>query len=162
MASIARCPPSSADYLWNALHGDFGRSYIQRVRVGEMIGKALPVSIQLVLVATVIITILGIGLGVVSALWHYRWPDALIGLIGVITHSIPAFVLAPIVLVTLVLKLKLMQTPTGWHGIFSYQTLIAAAGPQRLSAARRSSGRRARASPRSSARTMCGRRARRG
>lgn len=119
-------PVQFADYLWKALHGDFGRSYIQRVRVGEMIGNALPVSIQLVLVATVVITIVGIGLGIISALWHYRWPDVLIGLFGVITHSIPAFVLAPIVLVTLVLKLRIMQTPTGWHGAFSYQTLIAA------------------------------------
>jgi ABC-type dipeptide/oligopeptide/nickel transport system permease component len=91
-----------------------------------MIGNALPVSAQLALVATVLIAIIGIGLGVIAALWHYRWPDVVIGLFGVITHSIPAFVLAPIVLVTLVLKLKIIQTPTGWHGIFSYQTLIAA------------------------------------
>ena len=32
------------DYLWHALQGDFGRSYIQRVSVGELIGNALPVS----------------------------------------------------------------------------------------------------------------------
>ena len=115
-----------ADYLWRALHGDFGRSYIQRIRVGELIGKALPVSAQLALVSTILIGIIGIGLGVVAALWHHRLPDALIGFFGVIAHSIPAFVLAPIVLVTLVLKLKIIQTPTGWHGIFSYQTLIAA------------------------------------
>jgi peptide/nickel transport system permease protein len=119
-------PVQFADYLWKAVQGDFGRSYIQKVRVGEMIGNALPVSAQLALVATLLIAVIGIGLGVISALWHYRWPDVLIGLFGVVTHSIPAFVLAPIVLVTLVLKLKIMQTPTGWHGIFSYQTLIAA------------------------------------
>ncbi len=80
------------DYLWHAVHGDFGRSYIQRVSVGELVGKALPVSAQLALVATVIVAVVGIGLGVVAALWHYRWPDALIGLFGVVTHSIPAFV----------------------------------------------------------------------
>ncbi len=114
------------DYLWHAVHGDFGRSYIQRVSVGELVGKALPVSAQLALVATVIVAVVGIGLGVVAVLWHYRWPDALIGLFGVVTHSIPAFVLAPITLVFLVLQLKIIKTPTGWHGIFSYQTLIAA------------------------------------
>src|SRR5215208_3376647 len=37
------------DYLWHALQGDFGRSYIQRVSVGELIGNALPVSAQLTL-----------------------------------------------------------------------------------------------------------------
>jgi ABC-type dipeptide/oligopeptide/nickel transport system permease component len=115
-----------ADYIWHGLRGNFGRSLIQRIRVSEMISKALPVSAQLALAATVLIGLIGIGLGVLAALWHHRWPDALIGLFGVITHSIPAFVIAPIVLVTLVLKLGIMKTPTGWHGLFSYQTLIAA------------------------------------
>jgi len=100
-------------YLWGAVHG-------------ELVGKALPVSAQLALVATLLIAVVGITLGVISALWHYRWPDALIGLLGVVAHSVPPFVLAPIVLVLLVLQLKIMNTPTGWHGIFSYQTLIAA------------------------------------
>ena len=114
------------DYLWHGVRGDFGRSLVQKVRVSEMIGKALPVSAQLALVATLLIGTIGITLGVLAALWHHRWPDALISVFGVITHSIPAFVIAPIVLVTLVLKLKIMKTPTGWHGILSYQTLIAA------------------------------------
>jgi len=116
-----------ADYIWHGIQGDFGRSIIQRVRVSEMIGKALPVSAQLALAAIFLIAVIGISLGVLAALWHHRWPDALISLFGVILHSIPAFVIAPIVLVTLVLKLGIMKTPTGWHGLFSYQTFIAAA-----------------------------------
>jgi ABC-type dipeptide/oligopeptide/nickel transport system permease component len=121
------------DYITSAMHGDFGRSYVQRVSVGEMIGKALPISAQLALAAILIIGVVGIGLGIVAALWQHRWPDTLIGLAAVIAHSIPAFVLAPVVLVTLVLKLKLIATPTGWHGFFSIQTFVAAsiiaAGP---------------------------------
>ena len=116
-----------ADYIWHGVRGDFGRSLIQRVRVSELIGKALPVSAQLAIAATFLIAVIGISLGVLAALWHHRWPDALISLFGVITHSIPAFVIAPIVLVTLVLKLGIIKTPTGWHGLFSYQTFIAAA-----------------------------------
>lgn len=126
-------PVQFGDYVWKALHGDFGRSYIQRVRVSELIGKALPVSAQLAFVAIVFIAVFGIGLGIVAAFWHHRWPDAAIGLVAVILHSIPAFVLAPLVLVLLVLKLHVIATPTGWHGMFSYQTAIAAfvlaAGP---------------------------------
>jgi ABC-type dipeptide/oligopeptide/nickel transport system permease component len=114
------------DYIWHGVRGDFGRSLVQKVRVSEMIGKALPVSAQLALVATLLIGGIGISLGVLAALWHHRWPDALISVFGVFAHSIPAFVIAPIVLVTLVLKLQIMKTPTGWHGMLSYQTLIAA------------------------------------
>lgn len=126
-------PVQFGDYVWKALHGDFGRSYIQRVRVSELIGKALPVSAQLALVAIAFIAVFGIGLGILAAFWHHRWPDALIGFAAVVLHSVPAFVLAPVILVLLVLKLHIIATPTGWHGILSYQTAIAAfvlaAGP---------------------------------
>jgi len=114
-----------ADYLRHALQGDFGRSYQQRVDVGELIGRALPVSAQLALASIFLITVIGIGLGVVSALFLHRWPDAAISGAGVFLHSVPSFVLAPIVLVLLVLKLDLISTPTGWHGLFSVQTLVA-------------------------------------
>jgi ABC-type dipeptide/oligopeptide/nickel transport system permease component len=114
------------DYAWNAVQGDFGRSYIQRVQVGELIWNAVPISAQLALAAIIIIAVVGIGLGVISALWRNRWPDVSIGTVGVILHSIPSFVLAPIVLVLLVSTLGIISTPTGWHGFFSYQTFIAA------------------------------------
>ena len=114
------------DFMFNAVQGDFGRSYVQRVEVSELLLRALPVSAQLALASIVMIAAGGIGLGVISALWHHRWPDATIGIIGVVLHSIPAFVLAPVVLVLLVLQLDLIATPTGWHGLFSIQTLIAA------------------------------------
>jgi ABC-type dipeptide/oligopeptide/nickel transport system permease component len=114
------------DYVWKALHGDFGRSYIQRVTVSELIWKAIPISAQLAMVSIMIIAVFGIGLGVLSAIWRNRWPDVAISTGGVVLHSIPSFVLAPMVLVLLVLKLDLISTPTGWHGMFSYQTFIAA------------------------------------
>ncbi|MGH2550928.1 MAG: ABC transporter permease [Thermomicrobiales bacterium] len=115
-----------ADYVWKALQGDFGRSYIQRIQVSELIWNAIPISAQLALVALFLISVVGISMGVVSALFRNRWPDISIGTIGVIFHSIPSFVLAPIVLVLLVSKLGIISTPTGWHGMFSYQTFIAA------------------------------------
>lgn len=115
-----------ANYVWDALQGDFGRSYIQRIQVSELIWKAIPISAQLALVALFLISVVGISLGVVSALFRNRWPDISIGTIGVIFHSVPSFVLAPIVLVLLVSQLGIIDTPTGWHGMFSYQTFIAA------------------------------------
>jgi ABC-type dipeptide/oligopeptide/nickel transport system permease component len=115
-----------ANYVWDALQGDFGRSYIQRIQVSELIWKAIPISAQLALVALFLISVVGISLGVVSALFRNRLPDISIGTIGVIFHSVPSFVLAPIVLVLLVSQLGIIDTPTGWHGMFSYQTFIAA------------------------------------
>lgn len=121
------------DYLVGAVQGDFGRSYIQRVSVGELLGKAMPVSAQLALASTLLIAVFGIGFGIIAALWHHRWPDISLGIFAVFLHSVPSFVFAPIVLVVLVVQLDLISTPTGWHGFFSVPTLIAAsiigAGP---------------------------------
>jgi ABC-type dipeptide/oligopeptide/nickel transport system permease component len=108
------------------LQGDFGRSYIQRVEVSELLWKAIPVSAQLALMAIIIVAVVGVGLGIISALFRNRWPDIAIGTVGVLLHSIPPFVLAPVVLVVLVLQLGIISTPSGWHGFFSYQTFIAA------------------------------------
>jgi len=115
------------DYLVNAVRGDFGRSYIQRVGVGELLGKALPISAQLALASILSITVVGIRSGVIWAKFHHHWQDSSISTAAVVLHSVPSFVLAPLILVTLVLKLDLIATPTGWHGFFSYQTFIAAA-----------------------------------
>lgn len=115
------------DYLVGAVQGDFGRSYIQRVEVGELLGRALPVSAQIALASIILIAIVGILSGIVAAKWHHRWPDTAIGSVAVILHSVPSFVLAPLILVLLVLKLGWISTPTGWHGFFSYQTFVAAA-----------------------------------
>jgi ABC-type dipeptide/oligopeptide/nickel transport system permease component len=115
------------DYLVHAVQGDFGRSYIQRVGVGELIGKALPVSAQLALASILLIAVFGIGFGIIAALWHHRWPDISLGIFAVLLHSVPSFVLAPVIMVALVLQLDLIATPTGWHGFFSVQTFIAAA-----------------------------------
>jgi ABC-type dipeptide/oligopeptide/nickel transport system permease component len=113
------------DYSLDILRGDFGRSYIQRMEVSELLWKAIPVSAQLALMAILIVSVVGIGLGIISALYRNRWPDIAIGTFGVLLHSIPPFVLAPIVLVVLVLQLGIISTPSGWHGFFSYQTFIA-------------------------------------
>jgi peptide/nickel transport system permease protein len=114
------------DYSVSMIQGDFGRSYIQRVEVSELLWKAIPVSAQLALMAIIIVAVVGIGLGIISALFRNRWPDIAIGTVGVLLHSIPPFVLAPVVLVLLVLQLGIVSTPSGWHGFFSYQTFIAA------------------------------------
>lgn len=115
------------DYVAHAVQGDFGRSYIQRVEVGELIGKALPISAQLALASILLIGVTGVVFGLIAALFQHRWPDVSLGIVAVLLHSVPSFVLAPVIMVVLVLKLDLIATPTGWHGFFSSQTFIAAA-----------------------------------
>lgn len=113
------------DYLWGALRGDFGRSFIMRVSVSELMWKAWFITAQLAVVSIVLTAVLGIGLGVVAALRPQGFWDAAILFFGTVAYSVPSYVLAPLLLILLVLKLRVMDTPAGWQGFFSAQTLLA-------------------------------------
>ncbi|GAA1979762.1 ABC transporter permease [Catenulispora subtropica] len=56
------------DWLTGLLHGDFGQSYQLHASVASVIGSRLPSTLLLVALATVLIVVLGVGLGVFGAL----------------------------------------------------------------------------------------------
>jgi len=64
------------DYLWNAIHGDFGPSYSSRSRsVNDIISAHFPVSAQLGVLAIMVAMVVGIPLGMVSALKQNSFID---------------------------------------------------------------------------------------
>ena len=73
-------------YLGNLLRGDMGTSIKWRTPVAEDIAKRLPATIELATLGIVYGVALGVGLGLVSAIWKNSWADyvarviALIGL----------------------------------------------------------------------------------
>ena len=114
------------DYLGNVLHGDFGPSYAQRSRtVADIIGTALPVSLQLAAAATVIAVLVGIPLGVLGAVRHNGPLDYLSGLVSMIGISTPAYVVTSLLVLLLASKLRWLPTG-GWDGIFSPKAIIPA------------------------------------
>ncbi|MEY9911386.1 peptide/nickel transport system permease protein [Catenulispora sp. MAP12-49] len=56
------------DWLVGMLHGDFGQSYLFHESVAAVIGARLPATLLLVAFSTVLIIVVGIGLGVLGAL----------------------------------------------------------------------------------------------
>jgi peptide/nickel transport system permease protein len=55
-------------WVWNALHGDFGRSFFTKRPVMEMIVERIPNTLTLTASAFVISLVVGVPLGIVSAL----------------------------------------------------------------------------------------------
>jgi len=112
------------DYLFSSLSLDFGESMKYKGRsVNDMISEGFPVSLVLGLEAMLLAIGFGILLGVISALYHNRFPDYLSTVIAVIGISVPSFILAA--LLQLYLSLKAGWFPvTGWKG-FSYTVLPA-------------------------------------
>ena len=105
------------DYMGRTVRGDLGRSIASKVPVNRLLASSLPISLQLGLVAGVLLALLGIPLGVLAALRHNTWLDYLIVSLALVVRSVPVFVLAPLLLILLVLQLKIMDVPAGWRGI---------------------------------------------
>ena len=78
-------------YMRNALQGDFGRSMVNSKPVIEDIRKFWPASLELALAAIAISAVVGIPLGVVSAVRAGRWLDRLITPSSVFLGSMPIF-----------------------------------------------------------------------
>jgi oligopeptide transport system permease protein len=113
-------------YLRNLVQGDLGPSYRQRNRtVTEIILDFFPVSLQLGLVSMLIALILGLSLGVISALNQNTWVDYAATVVATIGISVPEYVTAPFLVIVLSLSLNLLPT-SGWDGVFSLKIIIPA------------------------------------
>jgi peptide/nickel transport system permease protein len=78
-------------YMRSALQGDFGRSMVNNKPVSEDLRKFWPASVELALAAIAISALIGIPLGVVSAIRAGRWLDRLITPGSVFLGSMPIF-----------------------------------------------------------------------
>lgn len=117
-------PQQFANYIGNLAVGDFGYSIREKRDVWTMIAVRLPISIQIGLAATVAMMVIGIPLGVISALKHNRFIDqSIVGSI-VFLNAIPIFVTAPLLLWFLVVTLGVMKVPFGWKGLFHTQVIL--------------------------------------
>ena len=98
------------NWLQDALHGDFGESYqYEGVRVSELLAQRLPTTIILALLSLVIILVLSIPLGILSAKYSGKWLDTLINQLTQITMAIPAFFLGIILTYIFGIALKWFQ-----------------------------------------------------
>jgi len=79
------------NYLWNALHGDFGRSYIQHQEVSQMLLDKIPVTFCLAVVASAIAITFGVLIGVLSAVRQYSFLDTFTTFFTLIGLSLPTF-----------------------------------------------------------------------
>ena len=93
-------------YIWNVAQGDFGTSFIYRPQsVNDIIARSFPISLQLGVYATILAVVVGIGLGVLSAV-HQNGPlDYFSVILAVIFYSLPNFVMGFILILTFVVYL---------------------------------------------------------
>lgn len=116
-------PQQFVRYLSNLVRGDLGPSYRYRdYTVSELIAGALPVSMLLGSLAMLLAVIVGIGAGTIAALRQNSIVDRVVMAFAMIGISVPIFVVAP--LLVLLLAVKLNWLPAGWSGTTSGTRLL--------------------------------------
>jgi len=78
-------------YVNEIAHGDFGRSFRYSKPVTELLMERLPITVELSFAALLISIIVGIPLGVISAVRHNSWVDVITMLWANIGVSMPVF-----------------------------------------------------------------------
>jgi peptide/nickel transport system permease protein len=81
-------------YMGGLLRGDLGVSLYTNRPVAVDVAQFLPATLELILVAGVLMVALGLPLGIIAARHQGRWPDHLVRVIALLGVSAPGFVWA--------------------------------------------------------------------
>jgi peptide/nickel transport system permease protein len=94
------------NWLKDAAMGDFGTSYIDRGAVTELLSQAAPVTLEIAALALVIATLVGVPLGIASAIWRRSIFDESIRNASGLGIAVPEFWLAMIAIYLFALRLE--------------------------------------------------------
>lgn len=104
------------NYIKNAIHGDFGNSYQLRMPVWDIIKLRFPLTLQLTTFTMLIAVLIGVTVGILSAVKQYSVIDAFSVIFALLMASIPAFWLG--MLLMLLFSLNLGWLPSsGYEGV---------------------------------------------
>ena len=92
-------------YILNALRGDFPNSYNSNVPVLEEVTRRFPTTLKLALLGTALSVIVGVPLGIISAVKQYSLIDTVSLITALLLTSIPAFWMGLMLILTFSLKL---------------------------------------------------------
>ena len=73
------------------LHGDFGNSFAAKVPALQLVGERLPATIKLALAALLVVNIVAIPVGVISAIRRYSLTDNIATFMALIGQAMPLY-----------------------------------------------------------------------
>ncbi len=98
-------------WLGNILQGNLGDSYFSRQTVLQLVGNALPVTLELAILSLLVAVLIAIPTGIVSAVKAGSWFDVGAAALGFVGLSIPGFWLG--IMLIYVFAVYLQQLPAG-------------------------------------------------
>lgn len=106
-------PMQYVNWVVDMFHGDFGESITLQAPVAGLIGKRLPVTLHISVIAAIFATVVGIGFGTICALKRGSWLDTTLTFLANIGITIPSFWAA--ILLIYLFGLKLGWVPIGGY-----------------------------------------------
>ncbi len=108
-------------WVANVARGDFGESFRHRRPVSHLLAEAIPYTLQLTILAILLDALIGISLGIISAVKQYSALDKAVTLGSLIIYAIPGFWLA--LMLVLVFSVNLGWFPTSQTRSMDYDFL---------------------------------------
>lgn len=109
------------DYLSNAVRGDFGRSYNTQKPVFQEILSRFPTTLTIAVLGTLSAAMIGIPLGILSAVRQYTFVDGFSTTMALLLSGIPEFWFG--LMLMLFFSLKLGWVPSSGIGTFKHYIL---------------------------------------
>lgn len=97
-------------YLWNLFHGNLGTSYLTRQPIVDELAVRLPNTLNLAVFSMLLACIVGIPLGIISALHKDTWVDNLLTTLSLIGISTPSFWLGTLLIIFFCVRLGWFPT----------------------------------------------------
>ena len=97
-------------YLWNLLHFNLGRSFTQNRTVTSLISEALPKTLVLVGLATLLALVVAIPLGVYQVIRRNKPEDYILTGFTFILYAMPAFLLGTLLILWFAIDIPIFST----------------------------------------------------
>jgi peptide/nickel transport system permease protein len=95
-------------FVVNAVQGDFGISFRNGQEVLGLIAERFPATMELVIVATVLSLVVGVPLGVLTAIHRGRWHSETLQFLSIVGVSLPSFVVGILLILVFSVTLGIM------------------------------------------------------
>lgn len=102
------------EFVGNAARFDFGRSYLgSKPEVSKIIGKALPMTLKIALLAILLAAAIGIFLGTIAGVYQNKAQDRAVLTLSTLGVTVPNFVLAPVLVYFFAVRMDAL--PQTWE-----------------------------------------------
>lgn len=108
-----------AQWLGKAVQGDLGRSYVSTSEISDLVFDALPTTLMLLVMTMTSAAVIGIALGVISAVYRGKSADYIARMIAIIGVSTPTFWFALVLMLVFAFAIPIfpMTGSVDEHGI---------------------------------------------